>query len=102
MASVQIFKVCQHVRKMPVLQLFFYTGEFLSNLWSSFRFPLGRLPTVGGAAMAIAELPMQHLFSVNKINFDISYLPIYINGVLLVHWKALVDIQNCSQSNTVK
>jgi len=37
-------------------------GEFLSKMWSNFRWSLGRVPTVGGATMAKAEPPMQHLF----------------------------------------
>ena len=37
-------------------------GEFLSKMGSNFRWHLGRVPTVGGATMAIAESPMQHLF----------------------------------------
>jgi len=38
---------------------FLYMGEFLSKMWLNFRWLLGRVPIVGGAAMAKAELPMQ-------------------------------------------
>ena len=37
-------------------------GDFLSKMWSNFSWPLGRVPTVGGGTMAMAEPPMQHLF----------------------------------------
>ena len=38
-------------------------GGFLSKMWSDFRWPLGRFPTVwGGATMAIPEPPMQQFF----------------------------------------
>ena len=29
--------------------------EFLSKMWSNFRWPLGRVPTVGGATRAIDD-----------------------------------------------
>ena len=59
---VSIYNSRSHVINENLLSTLLQEAEFLSKMWSNFRWPLGRDPSVGAATLAKDEPPMQPFF----------------------------------------